>query len=134
MGTIKLADGSTPLVLIVEDDPALWRLYDEKFKREGFDTIVARDGEAGLNLATSKHPHFILLDMLLPKMKGIDVLEKIMQDPKCKDCAVIILTNVTEREEADKALKIGAKEYLAKAMHSPDDIVARAKKHLGIPA
>ena len=129
---LKMPDGTTPVVLIVEDDPALWRLYEEKFKKEGFEAIIARDGETGLNLALTKHPDFILLDMLLPKMKGIDVLERLMTEPNSKDIAVIVLTNVTEREEADKALKLGAKEYLAKAMHSPEDIVMRAKKHLGL--
>src|SRR3990172_3060965 len=129
---LKMPDGTTPVVLIVEDDTALWRLYEEKFKKEGFEAIIARDGETGLNLALTKHPDFILLDMLLPKMKGIDVLERLMTEPNSKDIAVIILTNVTEREEADKALKLGAKEYLAKAMHSPEDIVMRAKKHLGL--
>lgn len=130
--TTNQNQGKTPLVLIVEDDPALSNLYNEKFKRESFNTMVARDGKTGLNMALTQNPDFVLLDMLLPHLNGLDVLAKLMEDPNGKKIPVIVLTNITEREEADKALKLGAKEYLAKAMHDPDDIVARVRKHLGI--
>jgi DNA-binding response OmpR family regulator len=126
--------GKAPLILIVEDDPALSKLYDEKFKKEGFNTMVARDGKSGLNMALTQNPNLILLDMLLPHLNGLDVLGKVMEDENGKKIPVIILTNIAEREEADKALKMGAKEYLAKAMHDPSDIVERVRKHLGMPS
>lgn len=118
------------LVLIVEDDPALSNLYDEKFKREGFGTIVAKDGKSGLEIAFQKLPDFILLDILLPKMNGLDFLVKLRQHPTAGSIPVIVLTNLAERSEQERALKLGAKEYLAKAMHSPEDIVNRAKSYL----
>ncbi len=122
---------SGPTVLIVEDDMALAGLYEEIFKREGFNTLLARDGAAGLNMAITKTPDFILLDILLPKMSGLQMLEKLVASPVGKSIQVIALTNLAEKEEREKALSLGAKDYLAKAMHSPEDIVSRVKKQLG---
>ena len=119
------------VVLIVEDDPALAAMYDEKLKKEGFDTLIAKDGAMGINLAITKNPNFILLDVLLPKMNGLEMLEKLNQSPIGKGMPVIVLTNVAEREEKEKALELGAKAYMVKAMHSPEKIVNEVKKFLG---
>lgn len=119
-----------PLVLIVEDDPALANLYDQIFKGDGYDTLVARDGEAGFELATTKNPDFILLDMKLPKMSGMEVFEKLILTPEGKNIPVIFLTNDTDPEERKKALSLGARDYIAKAMYPPEEILSRVKKQL----
>ncbi len=123
---------NSKVILIVEDDPSLSNLYDEKFKKEGFQTLLARDGAAGLNMAITKNPDFILVDMLMPKMTGMEMMEKLKASPTGNKIPVIFLTNVAEKEEKEKAIHLGAVDYLAKAMHSPEDIVSRVKKNLGI--
>lgn len=121
-----------PVVLIVEDDALLSDLYDKKFQKEGFRTIIARDGAEGLNMAITKTPDFILLDMLMPKMNGMEMLEKLFSSPVGKSIPVIFLTNVAEKDEKEKAMSLGAKDYLAKAMHSPEDIVNKVKALMGM--
>lgn len=121
-----------PLILIVEDDPLLSHMYDEKFKNEGFRTIVANNGEGGFTAAIEKQPDLVLLDIMLPKGDGISVLKKLREDEKGKNIPVIALTNKTERESAKEAMKYGAKEYLTKAMQSPEDVVQKVKTHLGM--
>ena len=120
------------VILIVEDDPALANLYDEKFKKENFKTLIARDGAAGLNMAITKNPDFILLDVMLPKMNGLEMLEKLIASPVGKSIPVIVLSNLTEKEEKEKALGLGAKDYLSKAMQSPEVIVNKVKKYLEV--
>jgi two-component system, OmpR family, alkaline phosphatase synthesis response regulator PhoP len=117
-------------ILIVEDDPVLQKMYSEKFIFEGFNTISAKDGEDALEKATSNKPDVILLDIMLPKMSGTDFLEKYRETPKGKDTPVIALTNLTEEEEKQKALKLGVKAYLVKAMQTPEDVVQKIKSNL----
>lgn len=126
------ATTKNPTVLVVEDDPALAALYDEKFQKEGFKTLIARDGAAGLNMAITKNPDFILLDVMLPKMNGLEMLEKLIASPIGHGIPVIVLSNLTEKEEKERAIKLGAKDYLSKAMQSPEEIVNKVKKYLGI--
>jgi len=118
------------VILLIEDDPSLAKLYSEKFKFEGFNVLLAHDGETGLRLAIEKNPDFILLDMLLPKYSGFDLLKELLNHPRGRHIPVISLTNLTDRDDANKALKLGVKEYLAKAMYSPEEIVERVKEHL----
>ena len=117
-------------VLIVEDDPALAAMYSEKLRREGFEAIIAKDGAAGLNMAITKSPDFILLDVLLPKMNGLKMFEKLIESPVGSAIPVIILTNVAERAEKERALALGAKSYMVKAMHSPEKIVNEVKRFI----
>jgi len=121
-----------PQILIVEDDPALRNLYDTIFKRDGFEVLTARDGAEGLEVALLEIPDFILLDMMLPKMTGMEVFEKLLADPIGKGIPVIFLSNDTDPAEREKALKLGAKDYIAKAKQPPEEIVKRVKKDLGM--
>lgn len=119
-----------PRVLIVEDDRILAKMYSEKFSMEGFEVQTAADGEEGLKIAQQEIPDAILLDIMLPKYDGHEFLKKLVKDEATGKIPVIALTNLTERKEAGKALQFGAKEYLAKAMHTPDEIVKKVKKYL----
>lgn len=118
------------LVLIVEDDPSLSKMYSTKFESEGFRVSVAHDGAEGLAKASEEHPNIILLDMMLPKYNGIQFLEELKQHGKLNDVPIIALTNLTEKKEAERAMSLGAKEYLAKAMHTPKDVVEKVKTYL----
>lgn len=117
-------------VLIVEDDPVLLKMYTEKFTFEGFGVLNAKDGEEALKIITSDYPDIILLDIMLPRMSGSDLLEKLKGDSKAKDIPVVALTNLAEEEERQRALKLGVKEYLVKAMQTPEQVVNTVKRYL----
>ena len=130
--TANKEEAQKPLqvILIVEDDPVLLKMYTEKFSFEGFKVLNAKDGEEALKMALSEPIDIILLDIMLPRMSGTDFLEKFRESTKGKDLPVVALTNLTEESERQKALKLGVKEYLVKAMQTPEQVVEKIKKYL----
>ncbi len=121
-----------PKILIVEDDTTLSKMYAMKFQSEGFEVLIANDGARGLALAAEANPALILLDMMLPKYSGIEFLEQLQQHSQPIKIPIIALSNLTEKQEADRALQLGVKEYLAKAMNTPEDVVKKVKQYLGM--
>ena len=119
------------MILLVEDDPLLVKMYKAKFTNEGYGVIGALDGEAGLNLALKGGIDIIILDVMMPKLSGIDLLARLRQDDRGKDIPVLMLTNLTQEEEAKKALSLGAKEYLIKANLTPSQVVEKVRKYIG---
>jgi DNA-binding response OmpR family regulator len=126
-GLQKQSGEDKKTVLIVEDDPVLLKMYSEKFSFEGFDVLGARDGEEALEISSNSDIDVILLDIMLPRMSGTDFLEKLRATPKGKDIPVIALSNLTEEGEKQRALKLGVKYYLVKAMQTPEDVVNKIK-------
>jgi len=119
-------------ILFIEDESALQRTFEEALKDEGFEMISALDGETGLKMAKEKNPDLILLDLILPKIEGMEVLKKLKEDEKTKDIPVIVLTHLEELEKVEKAMELGAKAYLVKGEYSLDEVVERIKKVLGL--
>jgi len=119
-----------PIILIVEDDPILSKMYSEKFSFEGFSVITAKDGQEALDKATTQSVSIILLDIMLPRMSGTDFLERFRKLPKGKDVPVVALTNLTEDEERKRAEDLGVKDYLAKPMQTPEAVVKLIKSYL----
>jgi CheY-like chemotaxis protein len=119
-----------PIILIVEDDPVLLKMYTEKFGFEGFKVLNAKDGEEALQVSEKELLDIVLLDIMLPKMSGTDFLEKFRQMAKGKDTPVVALTNLAEDREKQRALSLGVKEYLVKAMQTPEQVVQTVKKYL----
>lgn len=119
-------------ILIVEDDTFLAGIYASKFEKEGFDVLLGIDGEAGLKLARKELPTIILLDILLPKLDGFEVLEKLKADEATKKIPVVLLTNLGQKEDVDKGLKLGAVDYLIKAHFMPAETVEKVKKVLAL--
>lgn len=115
-------------ILIVEDESALQKSFGDVLRQEGYDIIAALDGETGFNLAKEKKPDLILLDLVLPKMNGFDVLKKIKETEDIKNIPVIVLTNLEGVEEVDRALSLGATTYLVKAQYSLAEIVDKIKE------
>jgi len=115
-------------ILIVEDDAFLAEMYATKFKLEGFEVVVAGDGEEGLKLAGSEIPDIILLDILLPKLDGFAVLKKVKKDSKTKAIPVILLTNLGQKDDIKKGLEEGAEGYLIKAHFMPSEVVDKVRK------
>jgi len=119
-------------VLIVEDDVFLCQIYQKKFEMEGFKVSTADNGEKGLSEAQKKKPNIILLDILLPKMDGFAVLEKLKSGADTKEIPVILLTNLGQKEDVDKGLAVGAADYLIKAHFKPSEVVDKVKKVLNL--
>ena len=117
-------------VLIIEDEEALAKVLQEKLEKEGFETFVARDGAAGSDMAKSKNPDIILLDLILPKRSGFDVLGMLKADQELKAIPVFVLSNLAEDESLKKALSMGAENYFVKTQHPINEVVEEVKNRL----
>ncbi len=117
-------------ILLVDDDKLLIKTWGDKFRNSGFEVLTANDGEKGLEVALKEHPNLILLDILMPKMDGMEVLEKIRKDKWGKKAGIMLLTNLFDVEKISAALDMGVYEYMIKSDWRPEDVVARVKEKL----
>jgi CheY-like chemotaxis protein len=106
-------------VLFVEDDPEVAQMYKLKLELDGYAVDVATDGVQAVQMATGNPPDIIFLDIRLPKMDGLGVLEVLRQDDRTRDIPVVILSNYSERELVDRGLEMGALDYLIKSQTTP---------------
>ncbi len=116
------------ILLIVEDDPLMQRMYQKIFTFEKYEVATASNGEEGLDKVRTLKPTVVLLDVMMPKMNGLQVLEKIKADPDIKHIPVIMLTNLAGEKDAESALMKGAVKYIVKSEHDPKQIVAMVKE------
>lgn len=112
-------------VLIVEDDKFIGEIYVTKLLAEGFEVFLAEDGEEGLSMMQSKKPDVVLLDVLMPKMDGLEVLEAMKKMPALDKIKVIMLTNANEDEFVKRANAARKVEYLLKSGHTPGEVVEK---------
>ena len=117
-------------ILFIEDESALQKTFGEILKQEGYEMTSALDGETGLRLAKQIKPDLILLDLILPKLHGFDVLKKLKEIADIKEIPVIVLTNLERAEDIEKALEFGATTYLVKENYSLDEVMEKIKKIL----
>jgi len=117
-------------ILIIEDDPLMARMYQKIFSFEGYQIEVAQDGEDGLEKVKNNHPNLILLDVMMPKMNGFQVLEKLKVDPDTKKIPVVMLTNLAGQSDAEKALTKGAVKYIVKSEYEPKQVANMVKEIL----
>ena len=120
-----------PTVLFIEDDILVARMYQKVFSFENMQVVVANNGLEGFEKAKELKPNLIMCDVMMPKMNGIEVLEKLKSDPSTKDIPVIMLTNLSGTADAEQALKRGAIAYMVKSEYKPREIVDEVKKMLG---
>ena len=106
-------------VLFVEDDPAVAQMYKLKLELDGYAVDVAGDGVEAVRMATGSPPDLIFLDIRLPKMDGLGVLEALRHDERTKEVPVVILSNYSERELVERGLRLGALDYLVKSQTTP---------------
>ncbi len=118
-------------ILLVEDDSFLISMYTTKFELENFEVVAAEDGEKGLNLAAKEKPDIILLDILLPKMNGFEVLKELKNNKETNQIPIILLTNLSQKNEIEQGLALGAQDYLIKAHFMPSEVMDKIKKVLG---
>lgn len=118
-------------ILIIEDESSLQKTFSDLFQGEGYQTISALDGEEGLRSAKTDRPNLILLDLVLPKIHGLDVLRQLKEDLGTKEIPIIILSNLEGANEVERALELGASTYLVKANYTLKEVLAKIKKELG---
>ena len=117
-------------ILIVEDDPLMSRMYQKIFTFEGHEVVLAYNGEEGLERAVKDKPTIILLDVMMPKMNGLQLLEKLKMDPVTKTIPVVMLTNLAGQQDAETAIAKGAVKYIIKSEYEPKQIVNMVKEIL----
>lgn len=117
-------------VLIAEDDIQLVDMYKRKFDLEGFVTETAEDGEKAIEKIKSFKPNLTLLDIMMPKVDGLEVLKKIREDEETKDMLVVMLTNLSSESVAEQIYKLGATDYIVKADFTPLEVANRVKEIL----
>ncbi len=132
MQVSKGAEDKQKIILIVEDDKFLLEILEEEFSKNGFKVVAVRDGEQGLEAAANYKPELILADILMPKMDGITMLTKLRSNPATKNIPAIILTNLNDTENIDKALETGVYDFLVKSDWEPKDLVKRVREKLGM--
>jgi len=117
-------------ILIIEDDSFLSEMYSTKLIQEGFETEIAINGKQGMDKIKNIKPDLILLDIVLPKMDGFEILESVKKDSKLKNIPIVLLTNLGQKNEIEKGLLLGADEYIIKAHFTPTAVVTKIKEIL----
>jgi DNA-binding response OmpR family regulator len=117
-------------ILFIEDESALQMTLGNMLTKQGYEVLKAMDGKIGLELAENKHPDLILLDLILPKMDGFGVLKGLKENEETKEIPVIILTNLENTGDVQRALELGAMTYLTKANYTLAEISKKIEKIL----
>ncbi len=117
-------------VLSIEDDKFLSSLVAKKLSAAGYQMIHAANGEDALKMVQEEKPAVILLDILLPEMSGFEVLEQIKSNEETKNIPVILFSNLGQREDIDKGIKLGAEKFIIKATVVLDDIVKEVEQYI----
>jgi DNA-binding response OmpR family regulator len=114
-------------ILMIEDNPYLRKIYKNKLNLAGFEFIEATNGEEGLNKVIAEKPDLVLLDLILPRKNGFDVLIDIKKNEETKNIPVIILSNLGQETDIKRGLSLGAQEYLVKPEINLSEVVDRIK-------
>ncbi|MDP3779473.1 MAG: response regulator transcription factor [bacterium] len=119
-------------ILVVDDDPFILDMYVLKFKEQGFQIDTATDGKMALEKIDSGSPNIVLLDVVMPKMDGFDVIKKIQERGEPRTFKILFLTNFGQKEDVDRGMQLGADGYIIKAHFTPSEVVAKVKELLNI--
>ncbi len=119
-------------ILLVEDDSALAQVYQSRLELEGFEVKHVANGEDALSSAVAFRPDLVVLDAMMPKINGFDVLDILRNTPETTNVRVIMLTALSQVKDKERAEQLGADDYLVKSQVVISDVVARIKHHLGI--
>jgi CheY-like chemotaxis protein len=119
-------------ILLVEDDQFIYEMYTNKLQSEGFEVILAKDGQEAIVKATETKPDLVLLDIVLPKKDGYEVLNEIKNNPDLAEVKVVMLTNLGQPDEIEKGEQSQADAYLIKAHLTPSQIIEKVKEILSV--
>lgn len=117
-------------ILIVEDEEIMYSLLQKKLSQEGYEVSVAKDGEEGLTKMKEEKPDLILLDIIMPRKSGFEVMEEMKKDRDLRDIPVIVISNSGQPVELDKAKELGAKDWLIKTEFDPQEVIQKVKKQI----
>ncbi len=123
-----------PKILLVEDDISLRDVYFARLQAEGYELVIAGNGEEALAVAVKERPDLILLDVMMPRISGFDVLDILRTTPEIAHTRVIMMTALGSSEDRERGEKLGVDKYLVKSQVTLEDVVATIKKVLGGPA
>lgn len=118
-------------ILIVEDEKILSELLNRKLSELGYEVKVVEDGEEGLRAIKEMRPDLVLLDIVMPKKNGFEVMEEVRADQDIKETKIIIISNSGQPVEIDKARKLGAVDWLIKTEFDPQEVIEKVKKQIG---
>ena len=115
-------------ILLVEDEPLLSNLLKQRLEKEGMEVVQAHDGQEALDFLRATKPDLIILDIILPKVSGFEVLQFLQSDPQLEKAPVIIASNLGQDTDMTKGKSLGAVQYFVKAKMSIEDLVGEVKK------
>jgi DNA-binding response OmpR family regulator len=115
-------------ILLVEDDSMIVEMYKLRFEEEGFEVTVTEKGSEAIELANSLKPDIILLDIILPEVDGFNILQSLKSEEKTKSLPILMLTNLAQESDKEKAISMGANDYLVKSQHTPSDVLQKVKE------
>ena len=117
-------------ILIIEDDEHISRIYEAKFSQEGVETVVVQSGEEAVASVRKEEPNLIILDIMLPKKDGFMILEEIKQDSKLASIPVLVISNLGQESDKERAFELGAKEYMVKVEYPVQEVIDKIKEYL----
>lgn len=124
--------GQKKRILLVEDEMALSAVYRSRLELEGFDVREVHNGEDALSATVEYRPDLILLDAMMPKISGFDVLDILRNTPETANVRIIMLTALSQPKDKERAESLGVDDYLVKSQVVISDVVSRIKYHLGL--
>lgn len=119
-------------ILLVEDDEVLASVYSARLEMEDFEVMEVHDGEQALTAALKYRPDLIILDAMMPKISGFDVLDILRNTPETMNLQIIMLTALSQESDRERAEKLGVDEYLVKSQVMISDVIEKVREHLGI--
>jgi DNA-binding response OmpR family regulator len=120
-------------ILFIEDDPLINKIYSTRLKADGHEVFTAENGEEGLKIAMDNNPDIVILDVMMPRVDGFEVLEKLRDDDRFKLKPIIMYSNLNNEEEIKRAKQMGVTEFVIKANLSPTQMVEKIKQYINIP-
>ena len=118
-------------ILIIEDEEVMTNLLERKLSQEGYTVEIARDGEEGLEKMKKEKPDLILLDIIMPRRGGFEVMEEMQKDKELRDISVIVISNSGQPVELDRAKELGAKDWLIKTEFDPQEVIEKVRNQIG---
>ena len=118
-------------ILLIEDEEIIYELLQRKLGQQGYEVDVAKDGEEGMDKVRAAKPDLVLLDIVMPKKGGFEVMEELQKDENLNDIPVIVISNSGQPVELDKAKALGARDWLIKTEFDPQEVIEKVKKQIG---
>jgi len=125
-----MSKDKTASVLIIEDDSYISDMYKIKLESEDFEVATAKDGIVGIKMLEKQKPDIVLLDVVMPKIDGFSILKTIKRNSELKKIPIVLLTNLSQKENVEKGFELGADSYIIKAHFTPSEVVEKIKEIL----